>query len=435
MSEDTTALPKLLEREALDRFLHYVRYDTQSAHGAASYPSTAKQLTLLRQLRDELEQMGYTDATIDSFGYVTATLPSTLPSEVDAPPVIAFFAHVDTSPDVSGKNVRPLIWRAYDGRPLQLIGDPSQTLSIESIPALSEHIGHDIVTSDGTTLLGADDKAGVAAIMAAAAYLKRHPELPHGTIKWVFNPDEEVGHGVDHLDLQALGATYAYTLDAGKAGEVQEETFSADLVHIRFFGISSHPGTAKGKMVNAIKVAAAFVASLPRTTLAPEVTGGREGFVHPTAMSGGLEETSVSLIVRDFETPELAIKEALLRHLAETAIAQFPGSHYELTVIEQYRNMRDILVHHPQVVALADEAVRRVGLQPLHMPIRGGTDGSRLTERGLPTPNLFAGWQQAHSRQEWVCVQDLALAAATIVTLVQLWAEQPQLSSSQRKEG
>ncbi|MCL4541255.1 MAG: peptidase T, partial [Chloroflexi bacterium] len=367
------------------------------------------------------------------FGYVTATLSSTLPPEADVPPVIAFFAHVDTSPDVSGADVRPLIWHSYDGRPLQLTGDPAQTLSIASLPALAEHIGHDIVTSDGTTLLGADDKAGVAAIMAAAAYLKQHPELAHGTIIWVFNPDEEVGHGVDHLDLQALGATYAYTLDAGKAGEVQSETFSADLVHIRFFGISSHPGTARDKMVNAVKVAATFVASLPRTTLAPEVTVGREGFVHPTEISGGIEETSVSLIVRDFETPELATKETLLHHLAGAAIAQFPGARYELTVTEQYRNMRDILVHHPRVVALADEAVRRVGLQPLRTPIRGGTDGSRLTERGLPAPNLFAGWQQAHSRQEWVCVQDLALAAATIVTLVQLWAEQPQ-PSPPRKE-
>ncbi|MCL4508812.1 MAG: peptidase T [Chloroflexi bacterium] len=429
-----THLPQL-EADALTRFLRYVRVDTQSDPDSSSYPSTAKQLDLLRMLRDELADLGYADAAIDRSGYVTATLPSNLPPDALQPPVIAFFAHVDTSPDVSGANVRPLVWRSYSGEPLTLLtlpGDTATVLTVDTTPDLAHHIGHDIVTSDGTTLLGADDKAGVAVIMAAAAFLISHTDIRHGTLKWVFNPDEEVGHGVDHLDLQQLGATYAYTLDAGIAGEVQDETFSADQVRIRFTGVSSHPGTAKDKMVSAIKVAAGFVAALPRDQLSPETTEGREGFVHPTDIRGSIEETVVTLIVRDFDTAGLATKEDLLRELAGETVSHHSGARWELSVVKQYRNMRDTLEHHPLVTALADQAVRRVGLEPIHTPIRGGTDGSRLTERGLPTPNLFAGWRQAHSRSEWVCARDMGLSACTIIELARLWADLESFRTSGR---
>lgn len=413
-----------LEADVLDRLLRYVRIDTQSRADSPTYPSTPGQLDLLRLLRDELLALGYADAALDRYGYVTATLPSTLPADSPAPPVVAFFAHVDTSADAPGRDVQPIVWRNYAGGALRLPGDPTQVLSPEESPALATHIGHDIVTSDGRTLLGADDKAGVAAVLGAAAYLVRHPETPHGTIKFVLNPDEEVGHGVDHLDVPALGAAYAYTLDAGEAGEVEDETFSADGVTLRFLGRSAHPGYARGKLVNAIKVAADFVAALPRDTLSPETTAGREGFVHPTTISGAAEEAVVRLIVRDFDTAELARKETLLRDLATTTAERHPGARYDLTVVEQYRNMHDVLVHHPRATALADEAVRRVGLEPLHRPIRGGTDGARLCAMGLPTPNIFAGWQMIHSRREWVSVQDMGKAAQVIIELAQLWAHE-----------
>lgn len=410
-----------LNADVLDRLLRYVRIDTQSRAESSTYPSTPGQLDLLRLLRDELLALGYADVALDQYGYVTASLPASVPAGA-APPVIAFFAHVDTSQDAPGKDVQPIVWRHYDGGDLVLPGDTTQILAPAEIPALATHLGHDIVTSDGRTLLGADDKAGVAACMAAAAYLIRHPELRHGVIKFAFNPDEEVGHGVEHFDVQAFGAAYAYTLDAGEAGEVEDETFSADAVSLRFLGRSAHPGYAKGKLINAMKVAADFVASLPREGMAPETTAGREGFIHPTSMSGAAEEAAVKLIVRDFDTAELARKEALLRDLAEAAVRRYPGARYEWTVAEQYRNMHDVLVNHPRVTELADEAVRRVGLEPIHRPIRGGTDGARLCQMGLPTPNLFAGWQMIHGRREWVAVQDMGKAAQVIIELAQLWA-------------
>ncbi|HEV7214862.1 MAG TPA: peptidase T [Chloroflexota bacterium] len=416
---------KELEADVLTRFQRYVRIDTQSQADSTTYPSTAGQLDLLRLLRAELLQFGYRDAVIDSFGYVTATLPSTLPPTAAPPPVVAFFAHVDTSPDAPGKDVQPVVWPAYAGGDLVLPGDPTQVLSPADSPQLATHVGDDIVTSDGRTLLGADDKAGVAAAMAAAGYLMRHPEIPHGAIKFAFNPDEEVGHGVDHLDLQAFGAAYAYTLDAGDAGEVEDETFSADGVTVRFFGRSAHPGYAKGKLVNAIKLAAEFVAELADELPAPEETAGRDGFVHPTGISGAAEEAVVKLIVRDFRTVELAAREARLRDLAHSVVQRHDGARFEMAVNEQYRNMHDVLVNHPRVAALADEAVRRVGLEPIHRPIRGGTDGARLCSMGLPTPNIFAGWQMIHSRREWVSVQDMGKAARVIIELCRLWAAQP----------
>ncbi|MGI8916337.1 MAG: peptidase T [Chloroflexota bacterium] len=422
MHQDS-AVTYQLEADALNRLLRYVRIDTQSLAESATYPSTPGQLDLLRLLCGELLALGFVDARMDDFGYVTATLPATMAAE-PAAPVIAFFAHVDTSPDAPGKDVQPIVWRKYDGGEFRLPGDPTQVLSPAESAPLGTHIGHDIVTSDGTTLLGADDKAGVAAAMAAAAYLIRHPEIPHGTVKFAFNPDEEVGQGVDHFDVQSFGATYAYTLDAGDAGEVEDETFSADAVTVRFFGRSAHPGYARGKLVNAIKIAADFVAMLPRDRLSPETTAGRDGFVHPTGITGAAEEAVVKLIVRDFQTSELGSKEAMLRDLAEATVARHPDSRYELTVHEQYRNMHDVLVNHPRVTVLADEAVRRVGLEPLHRPIRGGTDGARLCAMGLPTPNIFAGWQMIHSRREWVSVQDMGKAAQVIIELARLWLDE-----------
>lgn len=419
----TEAEVTALEADVLARFLRYARIDTQSRHEATSFPSTPGQLDLLRLLAGELRELGGGDVTLDEYGYVMATLPSTLPPGGPEPPVIAFFAHVDTSEDAPGTGVQPQVWRAYDGRDLSLPGDPAQVLRPAEDEGLRAAVGHDIVTSDGRTLLGADDKAGVAAIMAAAAYLLRHPERPRGRLRVCFNPDEEVGRGMNHIDLTALGADYAYTLDASEAGEVEDETFSADGMTVRFIGRAIHPGWAKGKLVNALKVAADFLAALPRDTLSPETTEGREGFVHPVSMAGNAEEVSIRFIVRDFETAALPEKEALLRRLAEAAAARHPGARAETEVVEQYRNMREVLAQHPQVVALADEAVRRIGLEPIRRPIRGGTDGSRLCALGLPTPNLFAGGHNVHSRREWVSVQDMGKAAQMVVELAHLWAE------------
>jgi tripeptide aminopeptidase len=336
-----------------------------------------------------------------------------------------FFAHVDTSEDAPGANVEPVVWRVFDGRDLVLPGDPAQVLRPAEDAALRAAVGQDIVTSDGRTLLGADDKAGVAAIVTAAAYLLAHPELPHGRLRLCFNPDEEIGRGMDHINLAALGAAYAYTLDASDAGEVQDETFSADGVTVRLLGRAHHPGWAKGKLVNALKVAADFLAALPRDTLSPETTEGRAGFVHPVTIAGNAEAVTLRFIVRDFETARLAEKEDLLRELAEAAAARHPGARVEVTVAEQYRNMREVLARHPRTIALADAAVRRVGLAPSHTVIRGGTDGSRLCAMGLPTPNLFAGGHNFHSRREWVSVQDMGRAARMVIELACLWAGEP----------
>jgi tripeptide aminopeptidase len=417
-----------VEADVLDRFLRYVRIDTQSRHEATDFPSTPGQLDLLRLLRDELAALGCAEVTLDEHGYVMATVPATLPPGNPAPPVVAFFAHVDTSEDAPGAGVEPQVWRQYDGRDLALPGDPTQVLQPAEDAPLRAAIGHDLVTSDGRTLLGADDKAGVAAIMAAVAYLLRHPEIPHGRLRICFNPDEEVGRGMNHIDLAVLGADYAYTLDASDAGEVQNETFSADGANVTFYGRGIHPGWAKGILVNALKVAADFLAALPRDGLSPETTAEREGFVHPVSMSGNAEEARIRFIVRDFDTEKLVEKEDLLRRLAEAAVARHPEARYEIEVVEQYRNMREVLDRHPQVVALADEAVRRVGLTPLRRPIRGGTDGSRLSAMGLPTPNLFTGGHNAHSRKEWASVQDMGKAAWMVVELAQLWGEQPAAS-------
>jgi tripeptide aminopeptidase len=395
-----------LQADALERFLRYVRIDTQAARGSDTYPSTAGQLDLSRLLADELRALGLRDVELTEHGYVFATLPG------EAGPRVGLLAHVDTSPDAPGAGVRPQVHARYDG------GELLPGLSPATSPLLAERIGHDIVTSDGTTLLGADDKAGVAAIMAAVAYLAARPELSRAEARIAFTVDEEVGHGTDHFDLARFGADFAYTIDGSVVGEIENETFSAVELKVTFAGVGVHPGTAKGKLVNPVKLAARLVESLPHDGLSPETTEGREGFVHPYTIEGGADHASVTFILRDHDGARLEEHEAFVRRLAESI-----GAGVSFERWDQYRNMREALDGVPQVVEAALEAMRRVGLEPRLAAIRGGTDGSRLTEMGLPTPNVFAGGNEFHSVREWISVQDLALAAATVVELVRVWAE------------
>ena len=403
----------------LDRFLRYVQYDTQADEASLTYPSTDKQLVLLRDLATELRSLGLADAAIDSYGYVTATVPAK--TSKAAVPAIGFISHVDTSPEVSGANVRPIVHRRYDGRDLVLPDDPSAVLRLLECTPLADRIGDDIVTASGATLLGADNKAGVAEIVTAAAYLLAHPEIAHGPIKIAFTPDEEIGRGTKFFDVAAFGAKYAYTMDGSSRGDLECESFSADAMTLTFVGFNTHPGYAKGQLVNAIKVAADFIYRLPRD-MAPETTEGYEGFVHPYVLQGGGETTSVRLIVRDFKTAALAEKERLLERLARDAAAA-QGARVEIAIEEQYRNMREVLDHHPQVVEYAREAIRRAGLTVRERPIRGGTDGSKLSFMGLPTPNIFAGEHNFHSRLEWVSVQDMERAVDVILNLATIWEE------------
>ena len=408
----------------LDRFLRYVRYDTQSNEASPTYPSTATQLVLLRDLAAELKALGLADAAVDQFGYVMATIPATT-TKPDVP-VIGFIAHVDTSPEMPGAGVKPIVHRGYDGRDLVLPDDPAAVLRLADNPPLAEQIGHDIVTASGTTLLGADNKAGVAEIVTAAAYLVAHPEIPHGPIRIAFTPDEEIGRGTEHFDVSRFGALCAYTMDGGRRGEIQDESFCADAMTVTFHGFNTHPGYAKGRMVNAIKVAAAFIDRLPHDTLSPETTDGHDGFVHPYVIQAGVERTSVRLLVRDFAETGLKDKEAMLGRLAREAAAASPGARAEFEVEESYRNMKQILDRHPAIADHAREAIRRAGLEPRSHPIRGGTDGCRLSFMGLPTPNLFAGEHNFHSRLEWVSVQDMEKAVEVIIHLCQIWAENSQ---------
>jgi tripeptide aminopeptidase len=405
----------------LDRFLRYVTYDTQSDEQSTTCPSTGTQLVLLRDLAAELNALGLTDAAVDEFGYVTATIPPT--TAKPNVPTIGFIAHVDTSPEMPGAGVKPIVHRRYDGRDLILPDDPAAILSAADNPALADRIGDDIVTASGTTLLGADNKAGVAEIVTAAAYLVAHPEIPHGPIRIGFTPDEEIGRGTDHFDVARFGALCAYTLDGGGRGEIETESFSADAMTLTFHGFNTHPGYAKGRMVNAIKVAAAFIDRLPHDALSPETTGGHEGFVHPYVVLAGVERTSVRVLVRDFSTPALLDKERMLERLAREAAAAYPGARVEVAVEESYRNMKEVLDQHPAIADHAREAIRRAGLEPVTRPIRGGTDGCRLSFMGLPTPNLFAGEHNFHSRLEWVSVQDMEKAVEVIVHLCQIWEE------------
>lgn len=410
-------LARELAADALERFLRYVRIDTQADAHSSTYPSTAKQLELSRLLVEELRALGL-EAGLDEYGYVMATVPATAAGDV---PTVGLIAHVDVSPAAPAAGIAPQVIR-YAGEPVPLPGDPSVVLDESLEPELAEHVGHELVTSDGTTLLGADDKGGVAEIMAAVAYLVRHPELQHGVVRIGFTPDEEIGEGTTHFDLERFGADAAYTLDGSGAGEIEDETFGALAANVVFRGVSTHTGTAKGRLVSAVRAAADFVSRLPRE-LSPETTEDREGFVHPEEIRGATERCTVSLILRDHDEAQLAGHERLLRRLAEAAAAAWPGSSVEVTFKRQYRNMREYLRLHPQVVDAAEEAIRRAGVEPRRTIIRGGTDGARLSERGLPTPNLFTGGHAYHSRGEWICVADMGSAAETVVHLVQIWAE------------
>ena len=406
-----------LAEDAAERLFRYVQIDTQSDEDSDTYPSTEKQLDLLRLLLDELKQAGLTDPQIDEHGYVTATLPATVSREI---PTIAFFAHVDTAREVTGANVRPQRIR-YEGGDLSLGSSGNVIRPVES-PQLPAHVGHELITTDGTTLLGADDKAGVAEIMAAAAYLAAHPEIPHGTIKVAFNPDEEIGRGVIHFPVESFGAHAAYTMDGSTIGEIQEETFSGAQVRMRIHGRSIHPGLAKGELVNAIKLAAQIVERLPKDRLSPETTADREGYVHPVLVNGDSSEVELRIIVRDFDDDELDRSIEFLRGIADEVAAAEPRASIEFESRIQYRNMRATLERHPEIVENLEEAVRRIGFEPRRTAIRGGTDGSALTEMGLPTPNIYTGGQDAHSEREWICVEDMGLAAATIVELAKVWA-------------
>lgn len=414
-------MPATLQKTSVvDRFLRYVTYDTQSSEKSDTYPSTAKQLALADQLAKELQELGIRDAARDVNGLVFATIPSNSKKNV---PVIGVLAHVDTSPESSGTNVKPIVHANWRGEDIVLPDDSSVVLRASEIPALKNQIGNDIITASGTTLLGADDKAGVAAIMAAAEYLMRHPEIVHGNVRIGFTPDEEIGRGADKFDIPAFGATCAYTVDGEARGSIDVETFSGDAMFVEFQGFNTHPGFAKGKMVNSIRVAADFLSRLPRDRMSPETTEGREGFVHPYMMESSVDRTTVKFIVRDFRTPQLKAMEEQVERLARETVAAWPGAKCKVRVVESYRNLGDVLVKHPAVLDNAREAYRRSGMEPEELAIRGGTDGSRLCFMGLPTPNIFAGEHNFHSRLEWVSVQDMEKAVEVIVELARVWEE------------
>jgi tripeptide aminopeptidase len=401
-----------------ERFLRYVQIDTQSDPSSDSSPSTAKQKNLSQLLYQELLAMGLLDVYTDDYGYVYATIPANTDKQV---PVICFCSHVDTAPDCSGTGVKPILHNHYLGGDIVLPDDPSQVIRLADYPYLQQHIGKAIITASGATLLGADDKSGVAIIMDMAHYLVRHPEIPHGTIRLLFTPDEEVGRGTDKVDLGRLGAAVAYTLDGGACGTLEDETFSADGVSITIEGVSAHPGYAKGKLVNALKIAGDILAALPRTTLSPETTSGRQGFIHPVQVQGIAEKTVLEFIIRDFETSRLAAHETTLRGIVDQVMAGYPGATYQFTVKEQYRNMREVLDQHPNIIAHAMTAYEQCGLTVVKEPIRGGTDGSRLSFMGLPCANIFTGMQAIHSKHEWIGVSDMEKAVEVLVKLVQVW--------------
>jgi tripeptide aminopeptidase len=411
-------LAEELGEDVLERFLRYVVIDTQAEVDSTTYPSTAKQLDLSRLLVSELRDLGLTDVELTEPGYVFATVPGTVPDGA----TVGLIAHVDTSPDAPGTGVAPVVHRSWAGEPISLPGDPAQVLDPADMPALAERRGHDIVTSDGTTLLGADDKAGVAVIMSAAARLLRD-DRPRATARIAFTVDEEVGKGTDYFDLDAFGADLAYTLDGSGLGEIEIESFSAYQLRLTVEGVGLHPGTAKGRLVNAIKLVADVVAALPRDGLSPETTEGREGFVHPMRIVGTTTRATLTLLARDHDDEKLEEHVELVRGLAAEIVGREPRASFTFEVQEQYRNMRKTLDRHPEIVDVAEEAIRRAGVEPVHTIIRGGTDGSRLTEKGLPTPNLFTGGQNYHSVREWASVQDMAAAAATCVELVRLWGD------------
>lgn len=409
------------QHTAVDRFLRYVQIDTQSDPQSSTNPSTEKQKDLSRVLVEELHEMGIADAELDAWGYVYATIPA----KTDKPnvPTLCFCSHVDTSPDVTGAGVKPLIHERWDGSGIVLPDDTTQVIRVADHPDLREQIGNDIITASGTTLLGADNKAGLAEIMDAAHYLMTHPEVKHGRIRLLFTPDEEVGRGTEKVDIQKLGADFGYTIDGEALGTLEDETFSADAVKITIQGVSTHPGFAKGKLENALKIAADLLAALPKNALSPETTDGKEGFVHPTRMEGNQDQAVLEFIIRDFTEAGLHEKETYLQNQLNDVLTHYPNSSAQFVVKEQYRNMKDVLDQHPAVVENALEAIRRAGLSAERRSIRGGTDGSRLSFMGLPCPNIFAGEHAFHSRQEWVSVQDMQKAVEVIVNVAQVWEE------------
>jgi tripeptide aminopeptidase len=402
----------------LDRFCRYVRIGTQADEASTTYPSTTGQLQLGRLLAEELRAMGAADVEHDSNGLVWAVIPATVSHTA---PVIAWNAHVDTSPETSGHGVKPIIHKEYDGKDIVLPGDPNKIVRVSELPELARLIGKTIITTDGTTLLGSDDKSGVAVIMETTARLLARPNLPHGPIRILFTCDEEIGRGVDHVDLKKLGAQVAYTLDGGSEGEIDDETFSADLAVVTITGVNIHPGLAKGKMVNAVRLAGMFLDRLPRLLLAPEVTADRDGFLHPYRIEGGVAEVKMRVLLRDFETPKLAEKAELLRAAAQLLNAEFPQAKIDVAVTPQYRNMAEGLTKEPRALKFADAAMKKAGLTPKRCIVRGGTDGSRLTELGLPTPNLSCGEHNIHSPLEWTCLEEMQSAVRVLVELAGLW--------------
>ncbi|MCF0051470.1 peptidase T [Dyadobacter sp. LJ53] len=405
----------------LERFLRYVKIDTQSDPNSESFPSTAKQRDLSNLLVVELQELGIEDAHLDEHGYVYATIPSN--SDKSNIPVICFCSHVDTSPDVSGAHVKPIVHENWDGSDIVLPDDTTQVLRIGELHDLDQQIGNDIVTASGATLLGADNKAGVAEIMAAAEYLVTHPEIKHGAIRILFTPDEEVGRGTEKVDIEKLGADFGYTVDGEAVGTLEDETFSADGVKITIHGVSTHPGYALGKLENALKIAGEILAALPKDSLSPETTEGKQGFIHPTQIEGIQEKVTLGFIIRDFTVSGLHEKEAILKEIADNVLTNYPNSSIEFKVAEQYRNMKEILDQHPQVIENALLAMQNAGLNPIQRSIRGGTDGSRLSFMGLPCPNIFAGEHAFHSKLEWVSVQDMEKAVEVIVNIAEIWEQ------------
>ncbi|MCZ2488106.1 peptidase T [Aquirufa antheringensis] len=414
-------LSELIQKYAFtskDRFLDYVQIDTQSDPHSSSSPTTEKQKNLGKVLIQELHSLGISNAHLDEFGYVYAHIASNVAHEV---PGLCFCAHMDTSPDCSGENVKPIVHPYYHGQDLVLPDDPTVIIRLSEHPDLAEQIGNDIITASGTTLLGADNKAGVAEIMDVAAFYATHPEVPHGPITILFTPDEEVGRGTDHVDMEKINAQYGYTLDGEKRGHLENETFSADGFVVKIQGISQHPGFAKGRMESALKIAAEIVNTLPKDRLSPETTEGKEGFIHPTDIYGSVEEATIEFIIRDFDTEKLREYGFIIQQISEMVLRKYPNSTATYTQTEQYRNMNEILVDHPECIDLAMEAMRLAGLKAETTSIRGGTDGSRLTFMGLPCPNIFAGEHAFHSKQEWVSVQDMQKATETVLYLVDLF--------------
>jgi len=408
-----------------DRFLRYVKIDTQSDPNSTSIPSTPKQKNLGKILVEELQEIGIKDAHLDEWGYVYATIPATT-NKKDVP-VICFCSHMDTAPDCTGTNVRPIVHQNWDGSDIALPDDPEIVISLKKRPALKDQIGKDLITASGTTLLGADNKSGLAAIMDATNHLMTHPNIKHGKIRLLFTPDEEIGRGVQKVDMEKLGADFGYTVDGEAVGSLENETFSADGVKIEIEGVSIHPGFAKGKMEHACKIAAAILDQLPKDRLSPETTSDKEGFIHPTSVKGMLEKATITFIIRDFVTANLKKHEDFLKGIMDEVMKKYPNSTAKFTVTEQYRNMKEILDLHPQVVANASKAIERIGLTPRPSSIRGGTDGSRLSFMGLPCPNIFAGEYAFHGKEEYTSVQDMEKSAEMIVEIAKVWEEDAKL--------